>query len=524
MKNKNENRGMRLLKNGRRGISRIIFSRMGIISLLFLLQAALLVSAFVWLEEALHVYIGSTAVITVIAVLFLLNREADPTSKITWLVIFMLMPVLGIILYFYTVTELGHRALGANISSVLEKSKDLLPPPNITGEKVEGDAPEPVPIGDYLKSVGNYACYNDSAVKYFSCGEEKYAALLSELEKAKRFIFLEYFIISEGEMWGSVLEILARKAREGVEVRVMYDGTCEFTTLTPDYASRLKKLGIEGKPFSPLTPFVSTYYNFRDHRKIAVIDGKVAFTGGVNLADEYINVRSRFGHWKDAAVMIKGGAVNSFTLMFLQMWAASGKKTIDERYFITEKEPKKSDCYVIPYGDFPLDNNKTGERVYMDMLNRASRYVYIMTPYLILDSAMETAIRFAAERGVDVRIILPGIPDKKTANALAKTHYKALISSGVKLYEYAPGFVHSKVVLCDDTEAVVGTINMDYRSFYHNFECAAYIKGGSAINEISNDFEETFGKCRMVTKETVKKEKPFVKLMGFILKVIAPLM
>ena len=349
--------------------------------------------------------------------------------------------------------------------------------------------------------------------------------MLKELEAARHFIFMEYFIVNEGAMWGRVLEILAKKAAQGVDVRLMYDGSCEFALLPRDYPRRLRKLGIRCKVFSPVTPFVSTHYNYRDHRKILVIDGHTAFNGGVNLSDEYINQKSRFGHWKDTAVMLKGEAVKSFTLMFLQMWGIDEREQEYARFLSFPSFPaENAKGYVIPYGDCPLDNDKVGEKVYMDILNRSLEYVHIMTPYLILDGEMETALKFASERGVEVELILPGIPDKKIPYALAKTHYASLLASGIKIYEYTPGFVHAKVFVSDHREAVVGTINLDYRSLYHHFECATYMYGTDCIPGIEADFQETKAKCRQVDMETVRREKWSVKLTGRLMKVIAPLL
>lgn len=373
-------------------------------------------------------------------------------------------------------------------------------------------------------------------MEYFPSGEDKFSAMLAELQKAKDFIFMEYFIIDEGLMWGSILKILADKAKQGVDVRVMYDGMCEMSTLTSDYSGRMAKLGIKCKPFSPISPFVSTHYNYRDHRKILVIDGKVAFNGGVNLADEYINHIERFGHWKDTAIMLKGKAVQSFTLMFLQMWNINERKPEWERYLKPARDnaadgqampPAGSDAadgYVMPYSDCPLDEYKVGESVYMDILYRAKSYVHIMTPYLILDGELETAIKFAAQRGIDVKLILPGIPDKKAAFALAKSHYRSLIDAGVHIYEYTPGFVHAKVFVSDDEKAVVGTINLDYRSLYHHFECATYIYKNSCIPKIEEDFTQTLEKCSKVTAQTIRKERLSYKMLGGFMKLIAPLM
>ncbi len=305
----------------------------------------------------------------------------------------------------------------------------------------------------------------------------------------------------------------------------MYDGTCEFSLLPHDYPKRLADFGIKCKVFAPAAPFISTHYNYRDHRKILVIDGHTAFNGGINLADEYINQIERFGHWKDTAVMLKGEAVKSFTVMFLQMWSMDqAEHEIDHflKYPVMPVNAAKG--YVIPYGDCPLDSDRLGERVYMDLLNRARKYVHIMSPYLILDGEMETALKYAAERGVEVQLILPGIPDKFIPYTLAKTHYASLMASGVEIYEYTPGFVHAKVFVCDSREAVVGTINLDYRSLYHHFECATYMHGTECIANIEEDFQDTLSRCRKATPETIKNEAWKVKITGFLAKVAAPLL
>ena len=305
----------------------------------------------------------------------------------------------------------------------------------------------------------------------------------------------------------------------------MYDGTCAINLLPYGYPKELEKLGIRCKMFSPLHPLVSTHYNNRDHRKILVIDGHTAFTGGVNLADEYINRKERFGHWKDTAVMLKGEAVRSFTLMFLQMWNATEKECVYEPYLnVPVPLPISAPGYVIPYGDNPMDDDKVGEMVYLDILNRAVDYVYIMTPYLILDNEMITGLCFAAQRGVDVRIILPHIPDKRYAFVLAKSHYRELIRTGVKIYEYTPGFVHAKVFVSDDRRAVVGTINLDYRSLYLHFECAAYMEDVPAVGDILRDFRSTEEQCQRITMQDVNRQKLITRLAGAVLKVIAPLM
>ena len=517
--------GIRLLNKSKKGLLRIVFSRTGLIALLLVIQVALLVGIFIYSREYLPYFYVVDAVFTIAMLIYLLNSSHDPSAKITWLVVIMMLPVFGALLFFYTHSDLGHRVLKDRFAQISKESNEEIPQDEAVMEKFCREAPEAVGLARYLKRAGCHPVFDKTAVKYFPLGEDKFEELLIQLRKAEKFIFLEYFIVDEGLMWGRVLEILAEKAKQGVEVRMMYDGTCEFALLPHDYPKRLQELGIKCKSFAPLSPFVSTHYNYRDHRKILVVDGKVAFTGGVNLADEYINKKERFGHWKDTAVMVEGEAAKSFTLMFLQMWNVSEKESrYDEYIKLPVHNAEDAPGFVIPYGDCPVDNERVGEWLYLDILNRARDYIYIMTPYLILDGEMETAIKFAAERGVDVRLILPGIPDKKMPYALAKTHYKSLLESGVKIYEYSPGFVHAKVFVCDDRESVVGTINLDYRSLYHHFECACYMYKAQCTEDIKKDFLETQEKCRTVDFDTVKNEKLSVKITGLLLKVIAPLM
>ncbi|MDD6233239.1 MAG: cardiolipin synthase [Frisingicoccus sp.] len=519
-----ENTGIALLKKGQKGLFHALFSRLGLILILLILQIGVLFGMFAKFEQFLPHFFGGTVLFSLIMVLFLLNSRHDPTAKITWLVIIMLLPVFGALLFLYTQSDVGHRALKKRMNQLISQTKETIPQSEDVMKKLSEENGAVSSLARYIHRSGCYPVYDQTKITYFPMGENKFEEMLRQLEQAKHFIFMEYFIIDEGLMWGRILEILAKKASEGVDVRVMYDGTCEFSTLSRDYPKRLKKLGIKCKVFAPVTPFVSTHYNYRDHRKILVIDGHTAFTGGVNLADEYINHIVKYGHWKDVAIMLKGEAVKSFTLMFLQMWNVDEKEMDYSQFLKYPVSPVQTKGYVIPYGDCPLDDDKVGERVYMDILNRAQSYVHIMSPYLILDSEMETAIKFAAERGVDVKIMLPGIPDKSAPYALARTHYASLLQSGVEIYEYTPGFVHAKVFVCDDKEAVVGTINLDYRSLYHHFECAAYMYDVDCIHEIEKDFRATLKKCRRVTKKTMKNDTVSRKIMGVVMKAVAPLM
>ena len=517
--------GLSLLRKGKQSFFRMIFSRTGVILLLLAVQVLLLLAIFGWFEEFLpHIY-GGVVVFTLLIVLYLLNSDFDPTSKITWLVVVMLLPVFGALLLLFTQAEVGHRTLKKTTARALAESRDLLPQQPEDFLALRQEDPGAASLSRYTARCGAHPVWRNTEVRYFSLGEYMYEEMLVQLEKAEKFIFFEYFIVDEGKMWGRILDILARKAEQGVEVRVLYDGTNELSTLPHDYPRRLEKLGIKCKMFAPVTPFVSTHYNYRDHRKILVIDGHTAFNGGINVADEYINEVVHYGHWKDTGVMLAGDGARSFTLMFLQMWNLDEKKPVYEPYVSVHIAPRPQAAgYVMPYGDCPVDDDKVGEHVYIDLLNRANDYVYIMSPYLILDGELEDALKFAAQRGVDVRIMLPGIADNAFAHGLALTHYKALTEAGVTIMEYVPGYIHAKMFIADGREAVVGTINLDYRSLYHHFECATYLHGCACIPQIREDFLKTQEKCRIMTPELAKAEPVKRKLLGILSKAVAPLL
>lgn len=514
----------RLLDKGKRGFLRGIFSRGSLIIILFLVQILFLISSMLWLDQYRVQLTFLETILRVSSILYLVNSRMDRLSIITWLIVILIFPIFGPTFLLYTKRDWGYRGLKALVQRSIEESKPYYTLDKSVLVDLKNQNSTTYNLAKYLYRSGSFPTYRNTQVTYFPSGESKFEEMKKQLKKAEKFIFLEYFIIDEGVMWGEILTILEEKVAEGVEVRVMYDGMLEFSTLSFDYAKRLQKLGIKARAFAPIRPFVSTYYNYRDHRKILVIDGKIAFNGGVNLADEYINAIERFGHWKDTAIMLEGSAVESFTLMFLQMWSVTSGDYDFSPYKVDYTFEQKTEGFVIPYGDSPLDSDNVGENVYIDILNHARDYVYIMTPYLILDSELEHALKFAAERGVDVRLLMPGIPDKSTPYALAKRYYRTLIDSGVKIYEYSPGFLHAKVFLSDDIKAVVGTINLDYRSLYHHFECATYLYKVSALKDIKQDFEKTLAVCSLVTKEDLKKLPLKTKVVGIVVKLLAPLL
>ena len=512
-----------------KGLWKILFGRTTMFVLLLLIQALALLGGSFFLGMKVIVLNYAAGFLAVLILVYLLNSAADTNIKMTWIILIASVPIFGVTLFVYTRIQPGTKTRADRIETLLDEQSAYLAPARRTIEReLIGDRQE-YGLFKYIYEAGHYPSYENAGVKYFPLGEDKYKEMLQQLERAQKFIFLEYFIIDKGEMWDTVLEILTRKAREGVEVRLMYDGPCMLSLLPRNYPKQMEQLGLRCKVFSPMVPFLSTHQNNRDHRKILVIDGRTAFTGGVNLADEYINRRERFGHWKDTALMVQGEAVNSFTLMFLQMW------NIDEperenyfKYIIASNDlidpGLKRGGLIAPYGDSPMDSEEVGEKVYLDIINRAESYVHIMTPYLILSETMMRSLTFAAQRGIDVKIMLPHIPDKKYAYWLARTYYSELITGGVKIFEYTPGFVHAKVFSSDNRKAVVGTINLDYRSLYLHFECAVYIYDNPVVEDIEEDYQQTLKKCERITLENCRKLNPLKKVAGRALRIVAPLM
>lgn len=507
---------------------RIIFGRTSFIVLALVVQIAVLFVAFRWISNYLFVYGGFT-LLSAVVVLYIINKPENPCYQLAWVIPVLVIPVFGALFYLFVEFQRGPHQLGRHLQYRIQETAPYLEqePAVICG--LARDCQRMGHLADYVREYGGYPVYDRTHARYFALGDTMYPAMLEELRRASRYIFMEYFIIERGVMWNTILEILEEKVREGVEVRVMYDGMCSLHQLPACYPEELKKKGIRCKMFSPIRPVLSTYQNNRDHRKILVIDGHTAFTGGINLADEYINQKERFGHWKDTGIMLKGKAVNSFLMMFLQMWNINERGQEDYRNYLPDPDyfhpPQLTmDGYVIPFGDSPMDDEAVGQCVYMDILNAARKYVHIMTPYLILDSDMKTALTFAAKRGIETIIIMPHIPDKIYAYLLARSYYEELLLAGVKIYEYTPGFIHAKVFTSDHDKAVVGSINLDYRSLYLHFECAAYVYKNEAVRQAEQDFQDTLARSQPVTVEDCRKYPLLKKMAGSVLRLFAPLM
>lgn len=512
-----------------RGLLRIIFGRTTFVVLFLLVQMGVLLAGFNWLREYMIYVYGGSSLLSAVVLIYIISNDENSSIKLSWVVPILVIPVFGTLFYLFLKLQPGVKLINRRIQSLekeiapyLVQNKEVLREYNNISSS-EGN------LARYMNRYGGFPVYQNTNVEYFPQGDDMFPKMLEELRQAKHFIFMEYFIVERGIMWNAILEVLEQKAKEGLEVRFMYDGMCSLALLPYSYPKTLQAKGIKCKMFSPVKPALSSYQNNRDHRKICVIDGHTAFTGGVNLADEYINKRERFGHWKDTAVMLKGDAVNSFTMMFLQLWGVTELEKEDYSRFLLPADyryPEGMDYsgFVMPYADSPLDGENVGEQVYLDILGHAKRYVHIMTPYLILDDVTLTALKYSAKRGVETIIIMPHIPDKLYAYLLARSYYAELLRAGVQIYEYMPGFVHAKMFISDDEKAVVGTINLDFRSLYLHFECAAYLYKNNTVYTVEEDFQETLGKCQLITLEDCRRYSPVKRFAGKALRLFAPLM
>lgn len=505
---------------------KMVFSRAGIFVILILVQMLIFLGIPYYLKEYATFIYSVMSLMEIIVLVYIINTEGNPAFKLSWILCVMAVPVVGTIFYIYVHLQLETRFVQNRLAALrMETEPYMDQDQKITDALWEGKSAN-AQLSYYLSHQLGFPTYRNTEAEYFPVGEAKFTSMIKELEKAEKFIFMEYFIVEEGIMWNTILEILKRKAAEGVEVRFMYDGMCAFDLLPYSYPKKLQKYGINCKMSNKIRPFVSTIQNNRDHRKICVIDGQVGYVGGVNLADEYINEKERFGHWKDTAVLLRGDAVQSLTMIFLQMWDVDMRGVEPYGKYLTKKADTLNEKlgYVIPYADSPFDHENVGEEVYFHILNHAKKYVHIMTPYLILDNEMLTTLIRAAKSGIEVIIIMPHIPDKWYAFAVAKTYYKELIEGGVQIYEYTPGFVHAKIFVSDDDTATVGSINLDFRSLYLHFENGVFIYDNPEVQKVEDDFQNTLAKCHKVTVTEVRNRGILMKMAGQVLRLVAPLM
>lgn len=477
-------------------------------------------------EYFLYFYVISL-IIGCILVIYILNGKSNPSYKIAWIVPILILPIFGGTFYLvYGGNKLSKREKNKMNNQNLKMKSSLIQDYNVLN-RLEKESEYAKNQSLYILNYANCPIYENTYNEYLSPGEAKFEKLVEELKKAKHFIFLEYFIIEEGIMWNTILEILKEKVKEGIDVRVIYDDVGCVMKLPYKYADELKKYGIKCRVFNPFVPVFTNRLNNRDHRKITVIDGYVGFMGGINLADEYINAYEKYGHWKDAAILIKGDAVFNLTVMFLTMWDFINNTDDDYLKYKPENytnEKYLGKGYIQPFDDSPLVNEPIGETVYLNLINKAKNYIYINTPYLIIDNEMATALKIAAKSGVEVIIVTPHIPDKWFVHAVTKSYYHSFIKDGIKIYEYTPGFMHSKTFVVDDEYAVVGSINLDFRSLYLHFECGAWLYNTDSVLKVRDDFIKTLELCQRISLKECEDIKWPIKFGRLILRLFSPLL
>lgn len=491
----------------------------------FLIQVFWSVTLALWLNTYSAV-IGMLFTIVAIAVVMRIYcGQGNAAFKLPWIILILAFPVLGICLYLM----FGHK----EATRGMRKRFERIHPDIIKALKQEPEVMEQLESRDfgvanqcrYLYKFGKYPVYHNTDVVFYSEAADAFEEQLIELKKAERFIFLEYHAIEEAQAFGRLKEVLIERVHSGVEVRILYDDVGSIGFIDPGFIKRMEEIGVQCRMFNPVSPFFNIFMNNRDHRKITVIDNKVGFTGGYNLADEYFNIVHPYGYWKDTGVKLTGDAVESFTAMFLEMWNAMKKTDTDYSQYLKIPEYRAVEkAFVHPYADSPLDGESVGENVYLNLIKHAKRYVYIDTPYLIISDEMRRELCLAAQRGVDVRIVTPGIPDKKIIYRVTRSYYNVLARHGVRIYEYTPGFMHAKQVICDGEVATVGTINFDFRSLYHHFENGVLLYGYDCIEDIRKDFAITMEASHEVTEEYRTGIKAIMEIGQAILRLFAPLL
>ncbi|MCM1102255.1 MAG: cardiolipin synthase [Clostridium sp.] len=501
-------------------IGRLIF-----VVLSFLIQVSWFVALFMWLNNYSTVINLISSVVALVVVLRVYAKQGNVAFKLPWIILMLVMPLLGLCLYLL----FGHRWATGKMRARFEKieaayQEELRQEPKVMEELEQQDFGVANQCR-YLYKYSKYPVYRNTDVVFYSQASDGLEAQLEELKKAEHFIFMEYHAIQETNAFGRLKEVLADRAAHGVEVRVLYDDVGSIGFIDPGFIKRMEAVGVQCRMFNPVKPIMNIFMNNRDHRKITVIDNKVGFTGGYNLADEYFNITHPYGHWKDTGIKLTGDAVESLTAMFLQMWNAMKETDTDHAKYMAKFDYRASEQgFVNPYADSPLDGEYVGENVYLNLIKHAKHYLYVATPYLIISDEMNRELCLAAQRGVDVRVITPGIPDKKVVYRITRSYYNGLAKRGVKIYEYTPGFIHEKQVLCDGEVATVGTINFDYRSLYHHFENGVLMYGCSCIEDIRKDFMDTFALCRDVTEQYRSGRKAFLRISQCILRLFAPLL
>lgn len=509
-------------------VKKFLLGRATIVAMAILLQLAWILSFLQGFRIRFSFVNTLIDIIAIFVVLVIVNKKSNPSYKIAWMVVILAVPIVGLLVYFIFGRSELTRPTRKRMEVVNRELERQLPQNEDVMEELGRKDKTVYRQAKYIRDWAKFPVYQNTETKYYPSGEKMFPDILQALREAEHFIFMEYFIVEEGYMFGQILDILKKKAKEGVDVRFIYDDFGCVTTLPAKYYQSMQEWGIQCVRFNPLYPVMSVIMNNRDHRKILVADGKVGFTGGINLADEYINKIERFGYWKDTGIRLEGEGVWSFTIMFLEMWdyinRTEEKDLSKFRPECYQKHPFVSDGYVQPYADSPLDSETTGENIYMNMIARAREYVYIFTPYLIPDNEMIKTLQNAAKSGVDVRILMPGIPDKKVVYWMGQSYYEPLIECGVRIYQYKPGFLHAKCFVSDDILATVGSINMDYRSLYLHFENGVWLYGSKAVQKVKEDMLQTMAESEEINMEFCQKRPAAIRTFLGVVRLFAPLL
>lgn len=515
---KNESNGLKQFKEKKHLVKPIL-----VVTFLIIFQIVFLIYLYRVFSQYETAIDNLRFIFTFTMIIYFINIDRPIDYRVAWIIVISLMPFAGILLYILLDRLPGPKKLLRRLKNIKIKNAHLLNKFDEVNKEILENENINYGLEKYLYEKQNYPIYKNTKVKYFSSGEAYFESLLKDLEKAENCILMEFFIVRAGKMMNKILSILSKKSQNGVDVKLMYDGTNEYY-LPHGYKEYLESLGIEVMVFSAVKPILSTYHNNRDHRKIVSIDNKIGYTGGLNLADEYINLTKKYGHWKDNGLKIEGDAVRTLTIMYFYLWNLNTKDEINIEKYIENSVSVESNCYVQPFDDSPNDEENVGENVIVDILLHAKKYVYIMTPYLVPTVKIINALKFASKKGVDIKILIPGIPDKKIPYMIARSYYPLLIDNNIEIYEYIPGFLHSKSLVSDDKIAVVGSINLDYRSLHLNYENAILVYCENLSKDIKNDFKKTIEISRKMDRKEYDKINIVYKLAGKIAKLLAPLM
>ena len=505
------------------GIGRLVFAAFSI-----LLEISLIVLLFTKLNHYATWINTLTRFVALILVLGIYGQHKTSTMKMPWIMLIMAFPIIGVILFLLVGLNGSTWKMRNRFQLIDSVLMPKLPQNHGILETMKEKDMDAATIAAYINRYSGYPVYQNTDIRYFDDALKGLEAQLEDMSKAEKFIFMEYHAIENKEAWHRIQTVLEERIKAGVEVRVFYDDMGSIGFINTDFVEKMESVGIQCRVFNPFAPGLNFFLNNRDHRKITVIDGKIGFTGGYNLANEYFNLTHPYGQWKDTGVRLEGDAVKSLTATFLEMWNAikdSDKDDTDiEKYLMTSNYSAKENGYIQPYADSPMDEEQVGEEVYISMVNKANRYCYFMTPYLIITDEMTHALSLAAKRGVDVRIITPGIPDKKIIYGVTRSFYNSLVRNGVRIFEWKPGFCHAKMSIADDKMATCGTINLDYRSLYHHFENGCFMYDCNAVKEIKKDFDNTFTACREVTEQYQTGRSSILRLSQLFLRLFAQLL